>query len=190
MSTRPPAWKETAQEHATPPEGALSLQQVAERTALKPSTVLTAVYSTMHTGNRSRMRQLARPRYNVAGTPYWHPDQVADYHAQVQRRFTVVREFPDLPKVNKQTAVQLQATSLHGLSRLSDVPVTTLHRWKIAEGWPKPAALMEVSSPTPSVLYPWPAVREHMLQNHANWFAARGITAAQLRRRNVTMANV
>jgi len=190
MSTRKPAWTADAQDHDTPPEGALSLAQVAERTGQKPATITAAVYSTGHTGQRALMRQISRPRYNVKGTPYWAEDQVADYFAQRDRRFTVIREFPELPKVDKRTAVQLQSTSLHGLSRLSGVPVSTIHRWKLEQGWPKPAALMEVASPTPSVLYPWPSVREHMIAKHRRWFETRGVKPESLRRVNVTMSLV
>lgn len=183
-------WKVAALECDFVPDGALSLTQVAEKTGLKPATVLTAVHSTAHTGDRARMRRLSRPAYNVNGTPYWTAAQVADYHQQVADRFNVGEEFKNLPLVDPSGAVQLQATSLHGLSRLSGVPVTTLHRWKLAAGWPKPIAIMKVHSPTPRVLYGWPQVRTCMIRDHSGWFAERGINVNSLHRKQVTLSSV
>jgi hypothetical protein len=183
-------WKIDAVEHDVVPEGALNLKEVAERTGLKPTTVLTAMHSSAHTGERARMRRISRPAYNVKGTPYWTEAQVADYHEQVASRFSVTEEFKGLVVVDALGAVQLQATGLHGLSRLSGVPVTTLHRWKLSAGWPKPIAIMRVNSPTPRVLYGWPQVRACMLRDHPRWFAERGITEKDLYRRQVTRASV
>lgn len=183
-------WKIEAMECDFVPDGALSLSEVAAQTGLRATTVLTAMHSSAHTGERARMRRLSRPAYNVNGTPYWTPAQVADYHQQVADRFSVTEEFKDLVTVDATGAVQLQATSLHGLSRISGVPVTTLHRWKLAAGWPRPLAIMKVNSPTPRVLYGWPQVREHMLAAHAEWFAERGITESLLRRKQVTASSV
>jgi hypothetical protein len=193
MATTPRSgtlWKIEAMECDFVPDGALSLREVADQTGLRPTTVLTAMHSSAHTGDRARMRRLSRPAYNVNGTPYWSPDQVADYHSQVAARFNITEEFKHLPVVNAMGAVQFQATSLHGLSRLSKVPVTTLHRWKLAAGWPKPLAVMKVNSPTPRVLYGWPQVRNHLLAAHAEWFAERGITEGYLRSQQVTAASV
>lgn len=165
---RTPLWRTTTTAVTHPPEHSLTLEEVAAQTGLRAATIRTAMYSTLH-GPRSLLRQIARPAYNVQGAPYWDPKQVKDYFEQIQTRFNIREEFAHLPTVDRRGAEEIQATSLHGLSRLTTVPLTTLFRWKLAEKWPRPAAIMEVDSPTPQLLYSWPHVREHIKDKHANW---------------------
>jgi hypothetical protein len=68
------------------PARMLPIGQVAERTGLKVPTILSYVHGSQAVGKRGRMRSLSRPRYNVAGTPYWGVDQVEDYFAVVAQR--------------------------------------------------------------------------------------------------------
>jgi hypothetical protein len=170
-NSRTPAWRVRALPMLTVPHGALSLEDVAARTGLKSRTITTAMYSTAHTGSRSLLRQISRPRYDVQGTPYWSADQVKDYFDQIEARFNVRKEFGHLETVDRVGAANMQAASLHGLGRLSTVPVGTLHRWKLAEGFPPPVAIMEVDSPTPRLLYSWPAFREYIKRYHPRWLA-------------------
>lgn len=168
-----PRWRAEAEQVSTYPLDALPIGEVAAQIGVSTAHILTAMLSTAYTGERSRMRQIARPRWDLEGVPLWHPDQVADYHNQVAARHNVREEFANLPTVNRAGAIKIQAVSLHGMSRVSTVPVTTLHRWKLEAGFPPPVAIMEVNSPTPRLLYSWLAVREHMMRCHADWFATR-----------------
>lgn len=170
-SPRVPLWKHHAEPRDTVPADALTLSQVASETGLKPTTVTTAMHSTAHTGRRSLLRRIARPAYNVGGVPYWTPEQAADYFSQIQDRFNVRREFSHLMTLDRDAAREIRAASLRGLSRLSTVPIGSLHRWKLIEGFPPPIAIMEVDSPTPQLLYSWPSVASHIERRHARWLA-------------------
>lgn len=167
----------------------LSLGQVAELTGLKAETIKTVMHSTAHTGVRSRHRSLSRPAYDFDGIPYWDHGQVADYHRQIANRFNVREEHKHLPTLNEQSARQAELTGLHGLARVSTVPVTSLHRWKLEAGFPPPAAILEVFSPTPRLLYHWPTVRKYMKRDHAEWFIERAPNL-DLNRRSVAEHDV
>ena len=168
-AARVPQWRKQAKALTMPPADALALQQVADETGLKPKTITTSMYSTAHTGERSLLRQIARPAYDVHGVPYWEPEQVADYFAQIERRFNVRQEFAHLTTVDRIGAEELQAASLHGLWRLSTIPVGTLHRWKLSGGFPPPIAIMEVESPTPRLLYSWPDFVAYVKKHRPRW---------------------
>lgn len=161
----PERWQAHAEEAAEPDERMLSLGQLAAETGLSPQTVLTAVHSSAHSGStRSRLRALARPAFNVGGVPYWSREQAADYHRQVAARWSAREEFAHLPVIESaEQAQQRGLLWLRGLSRASGVPLTTLHRWKLMEGFPAPVAVMEVGSPTFRLLYDWTTVRAWML---------------------------
>lgn len=163
-----PLWREQATAVTELPEDALNLQEVAGQTGLKTRTIMTAVLSDAH-GQRSVLRQISRPAYDHFGTPYWTPAQVADYFEQSAARFDVREEFRTLPVINGEEAVRRQATSLRGLQRLSTVPLGTLHRWKVAPGFPTPVALMEVDSPTPRLLYSWADFKTYVKNRRASW---------------------
>lgn len=172
MTVQTPArWQDAAEPVEAPDERMLSLGQVVSETGLRQQTILTAVHSSAHGSRRSRMRELAQPAFDVGGTPYWSRKQVSDYYAQIAARHSVREEFAHLPTVDAATAAQRGLLSLRGLSRASRVPLTTLHRWKTWTGFPAPAALMEVDSPTPRVLYPWAAFRDWVLTHRQRWLA-------------------
>lgn len=166
---RRPLWRGEATQVTELPESALTVEQVASQTGLRVTTVLTAVYSTSFGGQRSRMRSLSRPKWDVNGIPHWAPEQVKDYFDQIAARQNVRGEFAHLKAVDKIAAIEMQCASLHGISRTSSVPVTTLYAWKLAEGFPLPVAIMEVGTPTPRLLYSWPDVRKHIKLFHGAW---------------------
>lgn len=179
-----PLWRRSAQAVETVPADALTVTQVADQTGLRPSTIFAAMSSTAHGGKGARLRSLARPTYDLSGTPYWTQRQVADYHQIVAEQLS--SRWEGLPVVDSEGAVELQAVSLRGLVRLSGVPLTNLYRWKGEKDWPGPLAVMRVHSSTPRLLYSWPDVREYIMTHHATWLAAHNITAAQLDDRQVT----
>lgn len=168
-SPRAPLWHADAETAESVTPDMLSITEVAELTGLKAATIQVAVNSTAHVGARSRLRSLARPHWIVDGVPYWSRKQVGEYHAAVSNAWDVRAEYAGLPTVTRAEAVEGELTSLHGLQRVSNVPIGTLHRWKTADGFPLPAARMDVGSPTPRLLYHWPTVREHMRSQHETW---------------------
>jgi hypothetical protein len=168
---RLPRWRQHAATVTGPvPDDALTLQEVADQTGLKPRYITTAMLSDAH-GDRSVLRQIARPAYDHAGTPYWSPEQVADYFERSAARFDVNQELRHLPLIDAEEAVRRQVTSLRGLQRLSEVPLGTLHRWKVGPGFPDPVAIMKVNSPTPRVLYSWEAFKAYATDVRAAWLA-------------------
>lgn len=163
-------WRQNATEvDALDPAVMLNLTQVAELTGLKPPSIQVALNSTANTGGRARLRPLSRPRWSLDGVPYWARDQVAAYYEIVANRWVVTDELKDLPVVDLDEAAKRQYASLRGLHRASGVPLTTLHRWKLCAGFPAPAAVMWVNSPTPRVLYSWTAVRAYIKRERQRW---------------------
>lgn len=169
-TARLPLWREQAIGVDSRPDDALTLQEVAAQTGLKARTIMTAVLSDAH-GQRSVLRQISRPRYDLSGVPLWGTEQVADYFERSAARYDVREEFRNLPTVDEAGAVAMQATSLRGLQRLSTVPLGTLHRWKVSPGFPEPIALMEIDSPTPRLLYSWAAFKTYVIARRASWLA-------------------
>lgn len=169
-AARLPLWREQAIGVDFTPDGALTLQEVAAQTGLKTRTIMTAVLSDAH-GERSVLRQISRPRYDLSGVPLWGAEQVADYFERSAARYDVREEFRSLPTINEAQAVERQVTSLRGLQRLSTVPLGTLHRWKVSPGFPAPVALMEVDSPTPRLLYSWAAFKTYVKARRSSWLA-------------------
>lgn len=169
--TREPLWHATAEDVDERGPQMLDLTQVASATGLSPATVQVALNSEANTGRRARLRALARPKWNYQGIPLWSAEQVGDYHRIVAARWKVREEFSDLPTLDATEVILNQMGSLRALSRLSTVPLTTLHRWKLSATFPEPAALMKAESPIPRVLYSWPALRECIKAHHADWLA-------------------
>lgn len=169
--TREPIWWADAQEVDEQPKGSLTIAEVASLTGLATQTIQTAINSVANTGRRARLQSIARPAYRWQNIPLWSIEQVSTYHGKVAARWSTRREFAHLPTYTLSQAVQRQVTSLRGIQRLTTVPLTTLHRWKLGADWPEPAALMAVNSPTPRLLYPWEAVREAIQSHHADWLA-------------------
>lgn len=167
--TREPLWHATAENVDARGVGMLDLSQVASATGLSAATIQVALNSEANTGRRARLRALARPKWNYQGIPLWSAEQVGDYHRIVAARWRVREEFADLPTLDAAEVIRNQMGSLRALSRLSGVPLTTLHRWKLAATFPEPAALMKGDSPIPRVLYSWPALRECIKRHHAGW---------------------
>lgn len=167
--TRDPLWWATAQDVDERGPKMLDLGQVASLTGLAPATIQVALNSEANTGKRARLRALSRPKWNYHGTPLWSAEQVGAYHRVVAERWKVREEFADLPVLDAAEVIRNQMGSLRALSRLSGVPLTTLHRWKLAATFPEPAALMKADSPIPRVLYSWPALRECIILHHADW---------------------
>lgn len=166
-----PRWHADAEPVEEIGPGMLTIAQVASLTGLNSQTIQVALNSDANTGRRARLRALSRPAYNFHGIPLWSPQQVADYHQVVASRWNVREEFRNLPIYSPEEVVKRQLTSLRGLSRLSGVPLTTLHRWKNSAGFPEPAALMRVESPTPRVLYSWPDFVTCLRNDHFDWLA-------------------
>jgi hypothetical protein len=183
-----PAWHDTAEPVDERGPGMLTIGEVANLTGLSSNTIQVALNSQAYTGKRSRLRELSRPKWNWAGVPLWSTEQVGAYHAKVAARWKIRQEFSDLPEYEETEVVWRQLASLRGLSRISGVPLTTLHRWKLAEGFPAPAALMKINSPTPRVLYSWPALRECMKRYHADWMKANHVSVGTLDELRVTDA--
>lgn len=183
-----PAWHGTAEPVDERGPGMLTIGEVANLTGLSSNTIQVALNSQAYTGRRARLRELSRPRWNWAGVPLWSPEQVGAYHKKVSERWKIRQEFSDLPEYEETEIVRRQLASLRGLSRISGVPLTTLHRWKLAQGFPAPAALMKINSPTPRVLYSWPALRECMKRDHADWMKANHVSAETLNQLRVTDA--
>jgi hypothetical protein len=167
--TRDPIWWADAQEVDERPTASLAIAEVAKLTGLSVQTIQTAINSVSHTGKRSRLETIARPAYRLAGIPLWSVEQVGTYHDKVAARWKVREEFAHLPTVDAATAIKQQLVTLRGIERATRIPLTTLHRWKLGEGWPEPGALMKVNSPTPRLLYPWEAVRADIQAHHADW---------------------
>lgn len=168
---RDPIWWADAQEVDERPAGTLTIAEVASLTGLGTQTIQTAINSVANTGRRARLQTIARPAYRWQGIPLWSIEQVSTYHDKVAARWSTRKEFAHLPTYTVVQAIENQVTSLRGIERLTTVPLTTLHRWKLAAGWPEPTALMAVNSPTPRLLYPWAAVRQTIKEHHADWLA-------------------
>jgi hypothetical protein len=171
-ATKPPIWWEDAQEVDEQPRGSLTIAELASLTGLASSTIQTAINSVANTGRRARLQTIARPAYRWQGVPLWSIEQASAYHDKVAARWSTRKEFAHLPTYTAEQAIEHQVTSLRGIERLTTVPLTTLHRWKLGADWPLPAALMQVNSPTPRLLYSWPAVRDAIKEHHADWLAA------------------
>jgi hypothetical protein len=184
-----PRWHDTAEPVDERGPGMLTIGEVANLTGLSSSTIQVALNSQAYTGRRSRLRELSQPKWNWQGVPLWSAEQVGAYHAKVAARWKIRQEFSNLPEYAETEVIRRQLASLRGLSRISGVPLTTLHRWKLGQGFPAPAALMKINSPTPRVLYSWPALRECMKRDHADWMRVNNVTAEQLNGLRVTDAD-
>jgi hypothetical protein len=184
-----PAWHATAEPVDERGPGMLTIGEVANLTGLSSNTIQVALNSQAYTGKRARLRELSRPKWNWAGVPLWSAEQVGAYHKKVSDRWKIRQEFSDLPEYDEAEVIRRQLASLRGLSRISGVPLTTLHRWKLAQGFPAPAALMKINSPTPRVLYSWPALRECMKSDHADWMKANNVSVETLNQLRVTDAD-
>lgn len=169
---REPLWWAYAQRVEQRGPNMLTIAEVSSLTMLSATTIQVALNSGVNTGNRARLRDLARPQWNFRGIPLWSAEQVATYYEKIHAQWSVIEEFSGkVPIYGVDEVVPQQLRSLRGLSRVSGVPLGTLHRWKRSEEFPEPAALMRVASPTPRVLYSWPAVRECIQRHHADWLA-------------------
>lgn len=184
-----PLWYATAERADTRGSDMLDITQVSHLTGLTAATIQVALYSEANTGRRARLRHLARPQWNYKGIPMWSAEQVASYHSTVHARWNVRKEFADLPVVTDEAeVVKNQLGSLRALSRISTVPLTTLHRWKLADTFPSPVALMQVESPTPRVLYSWPELRSCIENHHQDWLDAH--PQVDLDKRRITDATM
>lgn len=165
----PPIWHQTAEKVDAVGPGMLTITQVADLTGLASNTIQIALNSEANTGRRARLRHLARPKWNFKGVPLWAVEQVATYHRTVSERWNVRKEFSHLPILEPAEVVKRQLGSLRKLAEISEVPLTTLHRWKLQESFPDPEAVMRIASPTPRVLYSWPALRQCIVEHHQSW---------------------
>ena len=171
QTRKEPLWWATAQRVDEVGAGMLNITQIAELTGLNSNTIHTAINSEGNTGRRARLRELSRPKWNWCGIPLWDVTQVAAYHSVVAQRWKTREEFADLPTYTETQVLEHQLTSLRGASRRTTVPLTTLHRWKLASTFPDPKALMRVNSPTPRVLYSRSELRMCIKYHHADWLA-------------------
>lgn len=184
-----PLWYATAENVDDLSSEMLNITQVAQLTGLTAATIQVALYSEANTGSRARLRHLARPQWNYRGIPMWSAEQVATYHSKIHERWNVRKEFAHLPVVTDAAeVVKNQLGSLRALARTSSVPLTTLHRWKLADTFPSPVALMRVESPTPRVLYSWPELRRCIQDHHQDWLDAH--PEVDLDRRRITDATM
>ena len=167
--TPPPAWYATAQDVDAVGPNMLNISQVSQLTGLSAHTIQIALNSEANTGRRARLRHLARPQWNFRGVPLWTAEQVGTYHRTVSERWNVRKEFSHLPVLEPAAVVAKQLGSLRKLAAISTVPLTTLHRWKLQSTFPDPEAVMKIVSPTPRVLYSWPALRQCIIEHHQSW---------------------
>lgn len=151
-----PEWLETARPVTRRMARMLTLGELSARTGLPADRIMTAVLSRAHSGQRAKLRALARPRWVHNDTePLWGEDQIGEYFADLARLKRASEEWSSLPEVTQDEAVAAQLCTFAGLERVAGIPKTTSDRWKRLDTFPLPVAAMYVGVPARRLLYAW-----------------------------------